>query len=519
MRQRALLGPLLLALLIPADGAEELLEQRYLEPGDWLSYDRDNSARRYSPLAQIHTGNVDRLAVRWAFQFRRIPTRTEVTPIVRNGIMYITVGGDEAYAVDARTGRALWHFNYIPTSSTVINWNRGMAVSGNRVFMATADAKLLALDARNGSLLWKVELADPENGYGATSAPFIVKNLVIQGIRGGDTGKVRGFLDAYDAETGKLVWRFHTVPAPGEPGSETWPATEVWKVGGAATWTTGSYDPNLNLVYWPTGNPGPKDYDGGDRAGDNLFSCSLLAIDADTGKLRWHYQFTPHDLHDWDSNETPVLVNAVWRGKARKLVLHANRNGFFYVLDRSTGELLLARPFIRQTWAKEIGPDGRPLLLANTEPSARGTKLCPDAQGANNWQSASYNPATGLLHVSAREACAIYYPTGPALDESEEPARQSLKAIDIQTGEIKWTVPFVAPPDVSHAGSATTAGGLVFFANRDGYFMAADARSGKVLWHFYTGGSIGASPMTYMAGGKQYVAIATKGALFSFALP
>ena len=384
--------------------------------------------------------------------------------------------------------------------------------------MATSDCSLLAIDARNGSLLWRAQLGDPEQLYGTTAAPLIVKNLALLGVRGGDTGRVRGSIQAHDVETGRRVWKFDTVPAPGEPGSETWPPNDSWKAGGAGTWTIGSYDPDLDLLYWPTGNPGPKDYDGSNRKGDNLYSCSLLALRPSTGKLVWHYQFSPHNLTDWDSNQPVVLIDAEWQGRLRKLIAQANRNAFFYVLDRTNGKLLLAKPFTRQTWAKGIGADGRPELLPNVEPTARGVKICPDVHGGTNWQASSYSPLTGLFYVVAREACGVFHKSGPRPDPDAPSAAQSLKALDLQTGEVRWTIPFLGPGDETFAGVMTTAGGLVFCATREGQLMAADAKTGKLLWHFNTGGTIRASPMTYRVGGKQYIAIVSKAAVFTFSL-
>jgi len=516
----------------------QLMDTRFANRADWLSYDRDNTGQRFGPLDQITAANIRDLTVTWAFQVSRLPARTEGTPLVRDGIMYITVGGEEAYALDARTGRAIWSFEYPPAKNgnagsssggppqvpgrigRGANWNRGFAISGNRLFMATSDCSLIALDSRNGSLLWRMQLADPGKLYGTTAAPIVMNNMVLLGVRGGDTGMVRGFLDAYDPETGKRLWRFYTVPAPGEPGAETWPSdNKSWLTGGAATWTAGTYDPELGLIYWPTGNPGPDDYDGANRTGDNLYSASVVALDARTGKLKWHYQFTPHDVNDWDGNETPVLIDAVWKGRPRKLLVQANRNAFFYVLDRATGEFLLGEPFAQQTWAKGILPNGRPDRLPNTTPTLKGNYVCPDVHGGTNWQAPAWNPATGLLYLVARDGCGYYYPTGFSNDNEKTPPQQSVRAIDIQTGKIRWDFPFLGSQElVTHAGVMTTAGGLVFAGGRNGQFLALDARNGKLLWNFNTGGTIRASPMTYMVDGKQYVSIYTKAAVFTFSL-
>lgn len=502
---------------------DTLREERYRSPENWLSHDRDNSGQRFSPLDEINVSNAKNLVVKWAFQFAPVPQRTEATPLVRDGVMYVPIGGLVAHALDARTGRSLWRYEYIHEASGdghPPNWSRGFGLSGERLYLGTFDCRVVALDARTGSELWRSLLTDEQACFGATGAAFVVHNRVLLGTRGGDTGLLRGALHAFDTETGERVWRFYTVPAPGEPGSETWPDTDAWKTGGGAPWTTGTYDPNLNLLYWTTGNPGPKDFDGRDREGDNLYTASLLAMDPDNGKLAWHFQFTPHDEHDWDANQTPVLVDADWRGEPRKLLLQASRNGFFYVLDRTDGELLLAEPFAKQTWAKGIAPDGRPLLEADSPPSTKGSLVCPDIHGGTNWQAPSYNPLTELFYVAARDACGIYYRTGHSINHQELQQQQLVRAIDFRSGEIRWEFPFLGDEaqQVSFAGTMTTAGGLVFFASRVGNFIAADAKTGKLLWRFNTGGSIRASPMTYSYAGRQYVAITTKNGVFVFGL-
>ena len=514
---------LLVSVSLAADFGGAAREERHRAPGNWLSYDRDNTGQRFSPLDQINRSNVDDLVVQWAYQFHPVPLRSEATPIVRDGVMYATAGGTMAYALDAATGRALWRYDYPFESGGTgrpPNWNRGFAISGQRLYMGTVDCHLLALDARTGSPLWKALITLEQPCFAATSAPLVVRNRVLIGVRGGDTGRLRGFLDAFDSETGERAWRFYTIPAPGEPGSETWPDTDAWKAGGAAPWTTGTYDPDLDLVYWPTGNPGPKDFDGRNREGDNLYSASVLAMRPDDGRLVWHYQFTPHDEHDWDSNETPVLVDATWNGQARKLLLQANRNAFFYVLDRATGEFLLGEPFAKQTWAKGISPEGRPILVPEAAPSLAGSLACPDIHGGANWHAPSYNPDTGLMYVVARDGCGVYYRTGHSIDHDLGPARQFVRAIDIQDGTIRWEIPFLGDEaqEISHAGTMTTGGGLVFFSSRVGNFAAADAGTGELLWHFNTGGTIRASPMTYSHRGRQYVAIVSKNGIFVFAL-
>lgn len=523
---------MLLFFLLAMPVLAQLRDARFANPADWLSFDRDNTGQRYSPLKQIHKGNVQQLKAEWAFQITRLPTRSEATPLVRDGLMYLTVGGEEAYALDARSGRMLWQFLHKPDSGKAstdadasrpaqfgANWNRGFALSGNRLFMTTSDCKLVAMDARNGSQVWSSNVRQGLPCFGTTGAPLVLQNRVFTGIRGGDTGQLRGHLDSYDAETGKLAWRFFTIPAPGEKGAETWPATNVWKVGGGGTWTGGTYDPDLGLVYWPVGNPGPKDFDGRDREGDNLYTNSVLALRPGKGEYAWHYQFTPHDLWDWDSNETPVLVDTKWRGADRKLMLQANRNGHFYVLDRTNGKFLLATAFAKATWAREFTPQGRPLVAEGAVPNAKGAKVCPDVHGGTNWQPPAYSPDTKLFYVVSRDSCGVYFPAGPTIDFERMTPRQFLRAIDIESGKVKWEVEFQGMNEVNHAGAMTTAGGLVFFSSREGQFMAADAETGKVLWHFNTGGAIRAAPMTYAVNGKQYIAVMTKAATFAFTLP
>ena len=377
--------------------------------GEWPTYHGQLSGNRHSALDQINVTNVARLAPKWTFQVPGTSGTLQVTPVVVDGLMYVTAV-NSVWALDARTGRQVWHYTRPRTKGLVgdpaSGINRGVAVLGDRVFLQTDHAHVIALHRITGQLLWDAEMADYREHYGGTSAPLVVNDLVIAGVSGGDEGN-RGFLDAYKASSGERVWRFWTVPARGEPGSETW-IGKALEHGCAATWLTGTYDPDARLLYWPTGNPCP-DYNGDERKGDNLYSNSVLALDPDTGRLKWHFQFTPHDLHDWDATETPLLVDTHFRGRPRKLLLHGDRNGFFYVLDRLTGELLLAEPFVKQvTWASGIGKDGRPMLLPGNEPTVEGTRTCPSVAGATNWPSMAFSPATGLFYLMAEESCSIY---------------------------------------------------------------------------------------------------------------
>jgi len=500
------------------------------KPGTWPTYDGTPSGNRFSPLTQINTTNVARLAPTWMFTLRGAPGTLEVTPVVADGVMYVTAV-NEAYALDARSGREIWHYSRPRTpglaGDAASGINRGVAVLGDRVFMVTDHAHLIALHRLTGQLLWEAEMADSRQNYGSTSAPLVVNDLVIAGVSGGDEG-IRGFLDAYKASTGERAWRFWTIPAPGEPGSETWVGRAI-EHGCAATWLTGTYDPETKLLYWPTGNPCP-DYNGDERKGDNLYTSSVLALEPDTGKLKWYYQFTPHDLHDWDATETPVLVDAQFHGQPRKLMLQGNRNGFFYVLDRVTGKVLLAEPFVKNiTWASGIGADGRPKLLPGNEPTVEGQRVCPAVAGAANWPSNAYNPATGLFYMFAEESCNIYskndqwweagksFYGGGTRRSPNDVSGKYLKALDIQTGKTVWEISDVGG-GILGSGLMATAGGLVFYGDGNGAFIAADAKTGKLLWHFNTGQNWKAGPMTYTVDGNQYVGVAAGTSILAFGL-
>ena len=497
-------------------------------PSSWLMYSGDYTGQRHSPLKQITPENAPRLAAQWTFQTETMARGRgfEATPLVVDGVIYVTGPNDYAWAIDARTGRQFWRYRRdLPNNLTYgasVPVNRGFGILGDRLFMTTLDAHLVSLDRKTGSVLWDIELADYKIGHSATVSPLVIKDKVIVGISGGDY-PTRGFLDAYDPVTGKRIWRFYTVPGPGEPGSETWPAApELLARGGGGTWVTGSYDAETNTLYWGTGNPNP-DYYGDDRKGENLYTCSLLAIDADTGKVKWYYQFTPHDLHDWDSNHVPVLADLTIGGQRRKVVMVANRNGFFYVLDRTTGKVLLGKPFTDTTWARELGPDGHPIVLNE------GSQGCiPDNWGGTNFMPPSYDPDLRLFFVTARETCAQFVPEhqtiAPGRFSLSGTVRRdldkqygALRAIDPTTGERRWEFKFTTP---SFAGVLSTASGVVFDGDNEGNFMAFDSRTGRNLWHYQTGSPIwGGSPMTFMLDGKQYVVVGSGTAITAFALP
>jgi alcohol dehydrogenase (cytochrome c) len=496
---------------------------------NWTSYNGDYSGRRYSSLQQINTSNVARLAAAWVFHPGNSQS-LEVTPIVVRGLMFITSAND-VFALEARTGRELWHYHR-PVSSGLLDdaaahKNRGVGIWQNYVFVETDDAHLIKLDARSGNLLWDVAYADKNKHYGATSAPLVVKDAVIVGTSGGDSG-VRGFVAAYDAATGNLKWRFWTIPGPGEFGSSSWPG-DSYLHGGGTTWMPGTYDPQLNTLYWTTSNAAP-DFVGDSRPGDDLYTACVLALDPDTGKLKWYFQFTPHDLFDYDATETPVLVDTEENGSIRHLLVQANRNGFFYVLDRTDGRFLRATPFVEKlNWATGVAGTGRPVLTGRI-PTREGTNICPGIDGATNWFSPSYNPATGFFYVIALESCNLFlskpdefvrdqtfYNTGTVLPRGERP-QKILLAISVASGKQAWSYPQTGEGN-SWGGTLTTAGGLVFFADDANSFEAVEATSGRALWHFNTGQTIRASPMSYAVAGVQYVAIAAGGDIFCFSQP
>ncbi len=496
---------------------------------NWLSYNGDYTGRRYSALREVHAGNVAQLRAQWVFHASS-SSNLEVTPVVVDGIMFVTAAND-AFALDAQTGRTLWHYSRPVTEGLIDDasqhHNRGVGIWRSRIYMETDNAHLLCLDARSGHLLWDVAYTDGSPNYGATSAPLVVQNKVIVGTSGGDDG-VRGFVAAYDAETGREAWRFWTIPAPGEFGSSSWPG-ESYKLGGGTTWMPGTFDPELNTIFWGTSNPAP-DFDGAPRPGDDLYTDCLLALDPDTGKLKWYFQFTPHDLFDYDATQTPVLVDATFRGRPRKLIIEANRNGFLYLLDRTNGQFLSAMRFAEKlNWATGIDEKGRP-IRTEIKPSAEGTRVCPGMVGATNWHAPSYNPETSLFYFMALESCSVlvlkpqafkpretYYSTGARHSEGDY-NQKILLAYSVDGDKPAWRYVQTGRGH-SAGGTMTTAGGLVFFGDDAESFEAVDAQTGKPLWHFHTGQNIAASPMSYAINSKQYVAIAAGSDIFSFALP
>ncbi|HKE85176.1 MAG TPA: PQQ-dependent dehydrogenase, methanol/ethanol family [Vicinamibacterales bacterium] len=507
---------------------------------DWLTYSGSPTGQRHSPLTQITPDNVKNLELQWVFQVRSLE-KFEATPLVVDGVMYTVQAPNDVIALDAATGRVFWVYPYIPSPLSRLccgRVNRGLAILENTLYMATIDGHLLAIDAKTGGLVWNVTVsgARAEAGYSFTTAPLIVKDKVIIGTAGGEYG-IRGFLAAFDAKTGREAWRFHTIAGPGEKGTETW-AGESWKIGGGSIWVTGTYDRDLNLTYWGIGNPGP-DWNGDVRAGDNLYSDSVVALDVDTGQLKWHFQFTPHDVYDYDSVQVPVLADISWQDSMRKVMLFANRNGLFYVLDRTTGQFLLGKPFTKVTWNSGLDDKGRPQnMVPLTED---GVLVYPGVQGATNWYSPSFSPRTGLFYVptwvntystftkrpveykegqrytGALPAMPIRLLTpGPAINRRRpEEGSGAIQAIDPKTGVKKWEY---AMSDVVDAGVLTTASDVVFSGGREGYVFALDARTGTMLWKANVGGPASNGPMTYAVGGRQYVAFAAGNAMFVYAL-
>jgi alcohol dehydrogenase (cytochrome c) len=534
------------------------------EPGNWLMYGNTYNGWRFSRLDQIDTQNVRNLHVKWLFQGRH-NEKFETTPLVVDGIMYLTRPENDIYALDAETGRVLWAYSYRNPERTYNccgKVNRGLALLGNTLYMNTLDMHVIAVDAKSGRELWKTGIYDytANDGYAATGAPLVVKDKVIVGMAGGEH-PVSGFLDAYDAKTGKLVWRFHTIPQPGEENFGTW-AGDSWKTGGVTTWNTGAYDPESNTLYWGTSNPWP-DYNRDERgSGDNLYSCSVLALDPDTGKLKWFYQFTPNDTHDWDSTQIPVLLDAEFRGQQRKLLAWANRNGFFYLLDRINGQFQFAKPFVRQTWNRGFDDKGRPEIVPGNDPTPEGNdKIQPGIDGGANWMAHSYSPITKLMYVFARDERRMFtknairhvnddeiaadaaggrgagrapaanngiFGTGGNLPGmgagggrgrgprfAPEESWGKVIAIDPLTGTIKWEHRVLTPP---WGGVTSTAGNLVFGGTLEGVIFALDARTGQRLWHFAGNDRVYASPISYLANGKQYMSLAVGDVIATFGL-
>lgn len=542
MKNRNRLGPSLLAIAAAVTAAElpaQVSFDRILnperEPENWLSYSGTLSNHRYSLLDQINTDNVADLKLQWVWQARSLE-KFEATPLVVDGILYTVQAPNDVIALDAATGRQFWTYPYEPSPDARTccgRVNRGLAILGDTLFMGTIDAHMLAIDARSGQLIWKTKVAEAAEQYSITMMPLVIRDKVIIGTAGGDLG-IRGFIAAYDVKTGVEVWRFHTIPGPGELGNDTW-LGESWKTGGAAVWNAGAYDPETNLVFFGTGNPAP-DWDGRTRLGDNLYSNCVVALDPDTGELKWYYQFTPHDELDYDSTQVPVLADIDWRGEPRKVILWANRNGIFYVIDRITGKFLDGKPFVALNWMDGFDEDGRPQRIPGMVPTPEGTLIRPHVLGATNWPPPSFSPRTGLYYSAHWENSGIIVTQGQGpravginrrqatmpqvnlepLFNNDEEAYGVVRAYDPETLGPVWEFRM---GDITWAGVLSTAGDVVFSGGKEGYFLALDAHSGELLWRASLGGQVNSGPMSYAIDGRQYIAISAGTALFTFALP
>jgi alcohol dehydrogenase (cytochrome c) len=497
------------------------------EPENWLMYSGTLDSQRFSRLDQVHNRNVSELVLKWAYQIPQLD-RAETVPLVVDGVMFITEAPSNVVAVDAATGRPYWRYNHeLPDDLRICcgRNNRGVAILGETLYMSTLDARLVAIDARTGNLVWNTEVADYRSGYSKTAAPLIVKDKVVTGIAGGEYG-IRGFIDSYDAKSGELDWRADTIPGPDHPDNQTW-AGDSWRTGGSASWITGAYDADLDLVYWGTGNPGP-DWNGDVRMGDNLYSDSAMALNMETGGLEWYFQFTPHDVHDWDAIQVPILADLRMDGETRKVMMWANRNAFYYTLDRETGEFLVGKPFAKQTWAEGLDSNGRPIRVPDTFPTPEGTLVSPPVGGGTNWFSPAYSPRTELFYVQAFDGEAIYFKRDEEYSEGDrftaggqqynlpmDKYQSAIRAIDPKTGDIRWE--YQIQPR-STAGVLATAGDLVFSGSIDGYFYALDAVSGEALWHVAVGARVHSAAMTFAVNGQQYVTIAAGNVVFTFGL-
>jgi len=549
MTLRALTRPLIaLAILVAASPAlaqvtADRLRRASEEPQNWLTYSGGYASQRHSLLRQVDAANVKNLELKWVLP-NQVFGAWQATPLVVDGVMYVTQRPNDVLAVDAKTGRVFWQYRYTVSPDARVCCganNRGLAILGSTLFMGTLDGHLVAIDAAGGRPLWNIAVGNPALGYSITMAPLAVKDKILVGVGGGEYG-IRGFVAAYDAASGKELWRTYTVPAPGEKGSETWTG-DTWKTGGGSVWLTPSYDAALNQTYWGIGNPGP-DWNAELRPGDNLYTDSVIALDADTGALKWHFQFTPNDTYDYDSVQVAVLADISLRGVPTKTMMWANRNGFFYVLNRETGAFLSGTPFVKVNWASGLDAKGRPIAT----PQPAGQPTWPGNQGGTNWYSPSFSPRTGLFYLSAWEGYASIFRKDPATyvpgrnfaggghtvvtpvpgapgvrigryspinDWTDVVGHGAVIAIDPNTMQRKWTF---SQYDVTDSGILTTATDLLFTGGREGYFYALDAKSGDVLWKASLGGQIVNGPMTYSVDGKQYVAVISGNSLYTFAL-
>ncbi len=521
MRIWALMFVLLLAPIVLC--GQELTPEALVKPGtaSWPTYNGDYSGQRHSLLDQINMWNVASLSSVWMYRATDYGAAgfgsiIKSTPIEVNGVLYFTMP-DNVWAVDARSGREVWHYKYPPNEGGHIG-QRGVAMLGNWIYTETPDCNLVSLNAKDGKERWRKQIADAKLEYFCTMSPLVVGNHIITGV-GGDSLDNPGYLESRDPETGEMQWHWNTEPSPGEAGSESWPDAEARNHGGGMTWMTGTYDPDLRLIYWGIGNPNPV-HAGTGRKGDNLWTCSIVALNVDTGKLVWGYQVSPHDTHDWDATQTPILFDGEFKGKRRKLLAQASRNGFFFVLDRSNGEHLLTTPFINTNWTLGINAKGQPIPNPKKEPTRDGTFVSPSSNGAANWFAPSFNPTAGLFYVVASQSYSVFYLTAEGKAEGFAGRDDflnypgTIKAIDYKSGEIRWA------HDLGGMGSGllTTAGNLLFAGDTSRHILAIDSTTGKTLWHTTVAANQANGAITYELDGKQYVVVGAGDSLFAFAL-
>jgi len=538
MRRSDLLGLAACTLLLTSQVAAQVTYDRILradeEPGNWLTYNRSYDSRHHSPLDEINRENAGELELKWVFQAKSLE-KFESTALAVDGVIYNVQMPNDVVALDAVTGRKFWQYTHVMAETVNVccgRVNRGLAILGETLYMGTIDGKVVALDAKNGAVVFSKQLVDPSGGYSLTHAPLVLRDKIIVGSAGGEYG-IRGFIVALDPKDGDEIWRFNTIPGPGEPGHETW-SGDSWERGGGSVWVTGSYDPELNLTYWGVGNPAP-DWNGDVRPGDNLYSDSVVALNADTGELEWYFQFTPHDEWDWDAVQIPVLVDRAWEGKPRKLMLWANRNGFFYVLDRVTGEFLRGKNFVKVTWAKGLDENGRPIKIPGASPTREGVRVWPAVQGATNWYSPAYSDKTGLFYVSSWEYSSVYHKGDPLYtrgnryvgslpqgvwpntmkDDKEQQGHGAIRALSPDTGDMEWEFKMTG---VGESGLLSTAGDILVTGTMDGYMLVLDSFTGKNLASLNLGGRIASSPISFTAQGKQYLAVTSGNAMFVFGL-
>jgi len=539
----------LLPFALRADGLDPALLTR--PPVEaWPTHHGDYSGRRYSTLKEINTRTVKNLTLAWVYRANTSQGNAIIggegpetpapgggmaafgglsiksTPLLVNGVLYFSAP-DHAWAVDARTGREIWHY-FWRTRGGIHIGNRGVGMYGNWLYFLTPDNYFVSLDATTGKERWHHEIASIKREYFSTAAPIIVRNHVILGV-GGDSLDVPGYLESRDPETGEVQWRWYTTPRAGEPGAETWPDEYSSAHGGGMPWVPGTYDPELNLYYFGTGNPNPV-LAGQSRGGNNLWTCSIVAINPDTGKMAWYFQATPHDTHDWDAAQVPILIDGTIDGKPRKLIAQANRNGHFFLLDRTNGKHVLTAPFVDTiNWTKGVDRNGQPVPNPAKDASVPGTLVSPTTDGATNWPPPSFDPDTGLFYVGTHEAFSVFYLTDTdprpqgwgAAERHVASVNGSLKAIDYKTGKVRWSRRLAMSAGGYGGGPMgllSTAGGLLFGNDGSGNFVAYDAATGKPLWHAGLGANTSNGPQTFMLEGRQYVVVGAGDSLFSFAL-